>query len=105
GRRDRAGRALADSGAHARALAHRHLRRAAADVVLAAPERPAALARSALDELDAAARARRPPPLAGERDVEERRLLLGSSRRDQREQAVDVVQADAVAVSELARVG
>src|SRR5215218_9861694 len=85
--------------------AHRHLRLAAAHEVLAAPERPPALARGALDELDAAARARRPPPLAFEGDAQQRFLLLRVTRRDEAQQAVDVVQADAVAVRELACVG
>src|SRR6187397_975542 len=85
--------------------AHRHLRLAAASEVLAAPERAPALPCRALDELDAAARARRPPPLAFEGDAQQRFLLLRMTRRDQAQQAVDVVQADAVALGELARVG
>src|SRR6188508_3013708 len=85
--------------------AHRHLCLAAAHEVLAAPERAPALARGALDELDAAARARRPPPVAFEGDAQQRLLVLRMTRRDQAQQAVDVVQADAVALGEIACIG
>ena len=85
--------------------AERHPRFAAARVVLATPERAAAFARRPLDELDAAARAGRPPPVAVEGDGQERLLLLRVARGDQAKQPVDVVQADAVAGGELARVG
>ena len=86
-------------------VSHRHLRAATARIVLAAPERPAAFARGPLDQLDAAARAGRPPPLALEGDAQQRFLLLRLACGDQAQQAVDVVQADAVAGGELARVG
>ena len=85
--------------------AHRHLRPAAARIVLAAPELAAAFARRPLDELDAAARAGRPPPVAVEGDAQQRVLLLRIAAGDQAKQPVDVVQADAVGVGELARVG
>ena len=51
---------------------HRHPGPAAARKVLAAPELAGAFARRPLDELDAAARAGRPPPVALEGDLQQR---------------------------------